>query len=281
MILEIVFIVIGVSVGSVLLVVVLKWVESLRSTRLSRTVDFKIIDDNSSLDGSEKKSQIRARKSLRLRFSIIRYSILGVFGMVVLSLLSIPYWDSMPTQLISSVTAVVMLVLGIAARPFIENLIAGIVITLSRQFRTGDTVIVDDQYGTVENITPTHTTIKIWDWRRYIISNSTMLNKEFVNYSVVDNYIWSHAEFWVSVDSDLKKVEAIAVACAEASPHTMKDQPVSFWVMGMEKDAVKCWVAAWTDDPGKAWMYKSDVLMLVLAKLHKKGIKTHSFRVVG
>jgi small-conductance mechanosensitive channel len=55
---------------------------------------------------------------------------------------------------------------GLAARPVLGNLIAGIQIAISQPIRLDDVLVVNGEWGTVEEITSTYVVLKLWDWRR-------------------------------------------------------------------------------------------------------------------
>jgi small-conductance mechanosensitive channel len=57
-------------------------------------------------------------------------------------------------------------------------------------------VLVEGFYGTIEDVTLTHTVVKIWDWRRYVIPDARMLSDPFVSASLFDPFVWSSVEFW-------------------------------------------------------------------------------------
>lgn len=161
---------------------------------------------NTPITNSKKILQRAAVTSIENRFSIIRKLILNLLILLLVIAVIFPFLDKIPATIISVFIGSTAVIIGIAAKPYIENFISGVVITFAKPFRTSDTVIVDGNYGTVEDITLTHTIIKIWNWRRYIISNSQMLSKEFVNLTIKDLFQWMHVEFWVAHHSDILKV---------------------------------------------------------------------------
>ena len=57
------------------------------------------------------------------------------------------------------------------------------------------------------------------------------------------------------------------------------EDPPGFWVLGMEKDAVRCWAAGWADGPGDAWTLASDARRNLVAGMAKAGIRGHGFQV--
>jgi len=75
------------------------------------------------------------------------------------------------------------LIVGLAARPLFANLIAGIQIAMTQPIRVDDALIVEGEWGRVEEITSTYVVIKIWDWRRLIVPLSYFLEKPFQNWT--------------------------------------------------------------------------------------------------
>jgi len=228
-----------------------------------------------------KRQKERALEGYTQRFSIIRRIILIVYVLIWMLTLLTPLFGAISATFISLFAAAVAAVIGIAARPFLENLIAGVVITFSRQFRVGDTVQLDKDYGTVEDITITHTIIKLWDWKRLIIPNNQMLNREMASFTLKDSYLWAYVEFWVSYDADILQVEEAALEAAQKSLHFAREGVPRFWIMEMAREGIKCWVAAWTKSPTDSWYIKIDIRTRLIQEFKKKGIKTHSYNLGG
>lgn len=149
---------------SVLGIVLLWWLqrrlnesESKRRQRLKRIEDFEAVDTETPLDDPAKRAQEKGIENVEARFSIIRRAVLPCVFVLVLLLISLPFLRRLPATIISLMIAATTVIVGIAARPYVENLISGIVITFSRLIRIGDTVLIDDHYGTVEDVSTTHT----------------------------------------------------------------------------------------------------------------------------
>ena len=75
------------------------------------------------------------------------------------------------------------LVLGFAARPVLANLIAGIQIALTQPIRLDDVVIVEGEWGWIEEIASTYVVVRIWDWRRLVVPLSYFIEKPFENWT--------------------------------------------------------------------------------------------------
>ena len=216
---------------------------------------------------------------LAIRFSVIRRTFLVVGVLVWLFAMAFPFMHEVSATFVSLIAGALAVIVGIATRPFVENLISGIVISLSRQLNIGDTIEIDEQYGTVQDISVTHTTVKLWDWRKYMIPNSQMLNTDFVNYCTENNYLWAYVKFWVSTEADINLVKDIALKTFSSCTELKSPEPPRFWVMDIEKESVKCWIAGWADSPANAWRLKSEVRQKLMAELKSHGIRTHSYYI--
>ncbi len=254
-------------------------IKSSRSKRVRTLDSFDSIETFAPDEQSEIGEIDAAVENIENRFSIIGkitfFLILIVWGVA----LSFPFLNSIPAALISVLVAVSSVVLGVAARPLIENIIAGMVISFSKTIRVGDTLMIDEHYGTVEDICLNHTIIKLWNWKRLIIPSSKMLSKEVVNLTYHDSYIWVHITFYVSYDSSLEQVKQIAIESVQNSGNFSSNEIPSFWVMEMEKDAYQCWVAGWTNSATKAWNLASDIRTGIAMQFQSNGIRAHRFGV--
>ena len=75
------------------------------------------------------------------------------------------------------------LVLATAAKSSASNLLAGIQIALTEPIRLDDVVIVEGEYGKVEEITTTYVVVALWDYRRLILPLTYFIEKPFQNWT--------------------------------------------------------------------------------------------------
>jgi small-conductance mechanosensitive channel len=75
------------------------------------------------------------------------------------------------------------LVIGLAARPTLSNLLAGIQIALTEPIRLDDVVIVEGEWGWIEDIQTTYVVVRIWDLRRLVLPLSYFIEKPFQNWT--------------------------------------------------------------------------------------------------
>ena len=105
------------------------------------------------------------------------------------------------------------IVVGLAARPVLSNLIAGVQIAMTQPIRIDDAVLVENEWGWIEEITATYVVIKLWDWRRLVVPLSYFIEKPFQNWtregSALIGSVFIHADYSVPVDRVRKKLEEI------------------------------------------------------------------------
>lgn len=115
-----------------------------------------------------------------------RVVMLLVFAVAIGLVLSyFKLFELVGVSLLASAGAVTV-ILGVAARNVLGNLISGIQIALAQPARIGHTVKFDGEWGTIEDITFTYVVLKIWNERRYIIPHSVFLSQPFENWSKTD-----------------------------------------------------------------------------------------------
>jgi small-conductance mechanosensitive channel len=105
------------------------------------------------------------------------------------------------------------LILGLAARPVLSNLLAGIQIAMTQPIRVEDQVIVEGEFGTIETITTSYVVVRLWDLRRMIMPLTYFIEKPFQNwtYETTDllGAVILHADFTVSVERLRQKLGEI------------------------------------------------------------------------
>lgn len=75
------------------------------------------------------------------------------------------------------------IIVGLAARPLLSNLIAGLQIAITQPIRIEDVVIIENEWGWVEDIASTYVVIRLWDWRRMVVPLSYFIEKPFQNWT--------------------------------------------------------------------------------------------------
>ncbi len=128
---------------------------------------------------------LQARR-IRTQMQVLRRLALGLVGVVDLGLVLSIFHDSRIWQYGAGLLAsagVASLVLATAAKSTASNILAGIQIAVSEPIRIDDVVIVEGEWGKVEEITTSYVVINIWDKRRLVVPLSYFIEKPFQNWT--------------------------------------------------------------------------------------------------
>lgn len=97
------------------------------------------------------------------------------------------------------------LVIGFAAQRTLGNLIAGFQIAVTQPIRLDDVVVVENEWGRIEEITLTYVVVKIWDERRLVLPIIYFLEKPFTNWtrstSEILGTVFLHVDYRVPLDA--------------------------------------------------------------------------------
>ena len=141
------------------------------------------------------------------RYRVLRRGLMTsiIFVGVLSALLVVPQVRAVAAGLLAS-SALVGLVVGLAAQRPLANFIAGIVIAFTQPLRIGDLVTVDGVRGVVEEIGVTYTFIKTPDNSRFVIPNEKLASDTILNSTIVTPEKLAQVTVQVPLDKDLDAV---------------------------------------------------------------------------
>lgn len=150
------------------------------------------------------------------------------------------------------------LVAGLAARPVLSNLFAGVQLAMTQPIRLDDAVIVEGEWGTVEEITSTYVVVKIWDWRRLIVPLTYFIEKPFQNWTRESSALIGVALLYVDYRAPVGAIRDKLAEIAKASPN-WDGQVVNLQVTDCKDDTIelRCLVSA--PSAGKAFDLRCEV----------------------
>jgi small-conductance mechanosensitive channel len=168
-----------------------------------------------------------------------------------LVLLQFEMLRSIGTSVLAS-AGVVGLVVGLAAQKSISNLLAGVQLSITQPVRIDDTVIVEGEWGWVEEITLTYVVVRIWDLRRLVVPVSRFLDHPFQNWTKVSpeimGTVFVHADYRVPVEQVRAEVERLCEAsekwdgkAAGLLVTDVTERTVQLRALVSASDAGRCW----------------------------------------
>jgi len=177
-------------------------------------------------------------------------SVIALAG-IALVLMTIPAVRQVGASLLAS-AGVIGLVAGFAARPVLGNMIAGLQIGLTQPIRIDDVVIVEGEWGVIEEITGAYVVVRVWDDRRLVVPLQYWVEKPFQNWTRKSAQLTGTVTMWVDYRMPMAPLRAALQRACEGS----KDWDGRLCLMqvteaGERALQVRALVTA--ADAGKAW----------------------------
>ncbi|NIP23706.1 MAG: mechanosensitive ion channel [Phycisphaerae bacterium] len=129
------------------------------------------------------KDNLRARK-IHTQFRVLKRIVIAVVGLLAFGtiLMTFERVRQLGTTILAS-AGVVGIVVGMAAQRTIATFIAGLQIAVTQPIRVDDVVIVENEWGRIEEITLTYVVVRIWDLRRLIVPITYFIESPFQNWT--------------------------------------------------------------------------------------------------
>jgi small conductance mechanosensitive channel len=157
--------------------------------------------------------------------------------------------------------------LGFAAQTTVANLFSGIVIAFAQPIRLGDSVTIEDEFGTVESIGLFYTSIRIWDNRRLVIPNKLLSDRAIRNYTLIDPRMPALVTLRLEYGVDVEAVRKVLIETAQAHALFLDSPSPSVQVIEADNLGVTVRLMAWAASQSDAWTLSAEVREAVLAKL--------------
>ncbi|MDB5764916.1 MAG: mechanosensitive ion channel [Herminiimonas sp.] len=167
------------------------------------------------------------------------------------ALMTLPLLRQIGTSLLASAGAA-GLVVGFAARPVLSNLLAGIQLALTQPIRLEDVVIVENEWGHVEEITGTYVVVRIWDQRRMVVPLQWFIEHPFQNWTRTNSEILGTVLIWADyrlpLDPVRKEAERICQTASEWDGRLCLTQ-----VVETSQNAMQLRVLVSAGDAARSW----------------------------
>jgi small-conductance mechanosensitive channel len=161
------------------------------------------------------------------------------------------------------------IVVGFAAQRSIATLLAGFQIAMTQPIRLDDVVIVENEWGRIEEITLTYVVVNIWDLRRLVVPITYFLEKPFQNWTRTSADLLAYVYLYVDYRVPLDKLRGKLTSILEASP--LWDRKVNnLQVTDTTEHAVQIRALASASDASKAWDLRCDVREQLLTFLQQE-----------
>lgn len=156
----------------------------------------------------DQKDNLRARK-VRTQLNVLKKIVIIVVCILALGtmLMTFEKVRQLGTTILAS-AGIIGIVVGMAAQRTIGTFIAGLQIAFTQPIRIDDVVIVENEWGRIEEITLTYVVVKIWDLRRLVVPITYFIEKPFQNWTRVTADLLGTVYIYVDYTVPVEEVRA-------------------------------------------------------------------------
>jgi len=212
------------------------------------------------------EDNLLARKHIT-QVRILRRAMAILVGIVTLALalMTVPGVRQWGVSLLAAGGAA-SLIVGLALQPLLTNLIAGIQIAVTQPIRIDDAVIVEKEWGNIEEINATYVVVRLWDWRRMVLPLSYFIQNPFQNWTRESSALIGTAMLYVDPAAPVDRLRAKLGEIAKASS-LWDGKVVNLAVTDLKADVmeVRCLVSA--RNAGQAFDLRCEVREKMMAFL--------------
>lgn len=158
-------------------------------------------------------------RSVHTQARVLSRTLMALVGMIGAAsiLMTFPGVRQVGASLLAS-AGVAGLVAGIAARPVLGNLIAGLQIALTQPMRLGDMLIVEGECGRVEELTGSYVVVRLWDERRLVVPLEWFIQNPFQNWTRSSTELIGTVFLWVDYAMPLEPLRQELQRVCRAAP---------------------------------------------------------------
>jgi small-conductance mechanosensitive channel len=209
--------------------------------------------------------RVHTRMAVFRRILIVIIAVLAISAM----LMTVPSVRALGTSLLAS-AGLIGLVGGLAARPLLTNLIAGIQIALTEPIRLDDVVVVDGEWGRIEEIATTFVVVRIWDLRRLILPIAYFIETPFQNWTYRSADLLGYIHIFADYRLDVEELRGVLSELLPKSP-LWDGQVCNLQVVGSSPQSLELRALFSAADSGKRWdlsVWVREQLLSYLQKHH-------------
>jgi len=168
--------------------------------------------DTSAADNIRQR-RLRTQIDFLYRFALIVIAVTGLAAV----LMTFNGARRIGASLIAS-AGVASVVIGFAAQKSLSNLIAGFQIAFTQPMRLDDVVIVEGQFGRVEEITLTYVVLRLWDLRRMVLPITYFVEKPFENWTRISAELLAYVLLYVDFSFPVETLRAEVKRLVKETP---------------------------------------------------------------
>ena len=161
--------------------------------------------------------------------------------------------------------------IGLGLQNIVNNFVSGIILIFDRTLHIGDTVEIGDKKGRVKQISMRSSTLLTAEGAEVIIPNGNILSKDFVNWSLNENYI--RVDLTFNVSKVTKEIREQILKIIKSSPHVVAEKEPEILINTVTSQSTQLKIYFWCEDVTERELAQSEVSSAVSKYLEEQEIK--------
>ena len=218
--------------------------------------------------GEEQFDKVRRRRTYVSIFRRV-FVFVMVLGSIWIGLSEFANMEGFGKTLLTS-AGIAGVVIGIAAQPILGNIIAGVQVAVTQPVRIGDSVIMDGNFSTVEDLRYTYAVLKTWDERRLIVPMRELITEMVENWSHTEVHQTCPVFLYIDYGADIDAIRQQFISVVKDNKlWDNKTEPEIFVVEVTEK-AIQLRGAVSAVGPVEAWTLACEIREQMLDYLYRE-----------
>ena len=144
-------------------------------------------------------------------------TVLVIVAAVSVALMTFPAIKHIGMSILAS-AGLASLIVGMAMKGTLSNLIAGVQIAFAQPFRVEDAVVIEGEWGWIEEIGMMYVVVRIWDLRRLVVPLSYFLDHSFQNWTRTSADLLGHCYIYTDYTVPVEALRAELRRICESTP---------------------------------------------------------------
>jgi len=263
------------TTGSVLLIISISWI-FIAAIRTVKRLFFEKFD-------TSEADNLKSRK-FQTQFNILERIIIVIVVIVSVGLILMLFDDvkRIGISLFAS-AGIAGLIIGLAAQRIIASVIAGLQIAITQPIRLDDVVVIENEWGRIEEITLTYVVVNIWDKRRLIVPSTYIFEKPFQNWTRTTSEILGSVFIYTDYNVPFDALRKELTRLLEGTP--LWDKKVNvLQVTDSKENSVEIRALMSAKDSPTAWdlrVYVREKLIDFIQKNYPESLPRKRIRIEG
>jgi small-conductance mechanosensitive channel len=175
------------------------------------------------------------------------------------------------------------IIAGLAARPVLSNFFAGVQMAVSQPIRIDDQVIVENESGTIEEITFSYVVVRLWDLRRMVVPLSYFIEKPFQNWTRTGGELIGSIFFYVDHTAPIPAIRGKLIEIVKQSK-LWNGKVVNLQVSDCKETTIELRALVSADTASATWDLRCEVrekLIDVLQREYPTALPRRRYEATG